>query len=361
MMSQYASVKIVHRGSDRFIGDVEFIGYRSRLFTKADWISNATSPYTCFFFPDFYRVMKKAMRGVDIVQVEQPYLLASTLVLTKAFNTNPLVVLDEHNVDFVMVKSKISSISPGSLLTMSTLPYIFFSENIAVRNASFILCVSDVDRELLVKLYSVPEDRVLVVPNGVNSLKFERANPVNDPALKIGYTVFFHGTMSWYPNLEAAGIIIDYIAPKIPEATFLIAGTDLPTSIIKKVKKMKNVKYLGFLENLEGWIKSSNICIAPVLRGGGTKLKVLEYAAAGKPIVATFKAVEGLPFANKMHALLFQDVGEDFINAIKRVLSDDALAEKLGSNAKQLALKFDWKEIGSNLYNKYESLLGERR
>jgi glycosyltransferase involved in cell wall biosynthesis len=39
---------------------------------------------------------------------------------------------------------------------------------------------------------------------------------------------------------------------------------------------------------------SADICVAPVKRGGGVKLKMLEYMMSGKPIIATKKAVEGI-------------------------------------------------------------------
>jgi glycosyltransferase involved in cell wall biosynthesis len=153
--------------------------------------------------------------------------------------------------------------------------------------------------------------------------------------------------------LEAAQLIIDYIAPKVPEGIFLLAGPYLPQPLIKKIKKINNVKYLGYLRNLESWIKSSRICIAPILRGGGTRLKILEYAAANKPIVATFKAVEGLEMINGIHGLFYKEVNKEFIEGIRRILNDDQLAKELGKNAYLLAKKYDWKVIGERLYSIY--------
>ncbi|MHA1834019.1 MAG: glycosyltransferase, partial [Candidatus Baldrarchaeia archaeon] len=217
VMSKYSSIEIVHQGPNMRVKNLSFVGYEPIFpFNRPHWISRAAGPYVSYAFPDFYRVVKEVVDGVDVVQVEQPYLFTPTLMVMKTLNKNPFIVLDEHNVDFASVKSKINGISLNSLLTTVTLPYVFLSENLAVKSAKLVLCVSHADRELLVKLYGIPESKVLVVPNGVNLSKFEETHPINNPVLKNPYTVFFHGTLSWYPNIEAASIIVDYVAPKVP-------------------------------------------------------------------------------------------------------------------------------------------------
>ena len=252
-------------------------------------------------------------------------------------------------------KSKLGKSIPISLITLLTLPFVFLCEKFATRKAHLILCVSEEDRMSLSRLYRVPPEKIVVIPNGVDVQKFEKALLI--PVLKDKKIVFFHGLYSWYPNLEAAQLIVDYIAPKVPEGLFLLAGSHLPQFLIRKIKSMKNVKYLGYLRNLESWIKSSKVCIAPLLRGGGTRLKILEYAAAGKPIVATYKAIEGLGMKDGVHGLFYRKVDDNFIGGIKQVLKNERLAEELGRNAKKLAEKHDWNVIGDRLYTMYSKLL----
>jgi glycosyltransferase involved in cell wall biosynthesis len=353
-LSNYASIKVLHQGPEMVSENLHFISYTSIFsFNASNWILDAARPYTSYLIPDFFRAAKGVIGNADVVQVEQPYLLIPTLMLTRALGKNPLIVLDEHNVDFLSVKSKIGGVSTSSLLSIATLPYIFMSEKLAVKNADLILCVSRVDQELFMRFYDIPRNKLIIVPNGVEFDRFEKALPANDPLLENNKTIFFHGTLSWYPNLEAVNIIVEYLAPKIPEATFLIAGTNMPLSLVRKIEKTKNVKYLGFLNNLEGWIKSSDVCIAPILRGGGTKLKVLEYAAAGKPIVATYKAVEGLEMRSGVHGLFYRNVNDKYVKGIKLLLEDDLLVKELGRNAQELAKRYDWNVIGKRLYESY--------
>jgi len=325
--------------------------------TTLDDLLNALSPYMSYIYPSLYATLKEALRNVDIVQVEQPFLFVPTLKVMKILGKRPIIILDEHNVEFMTIRSKMKYLSANSLLTALSLPYVFLTEKIATRKANLVLCVSEADKKLISKFYNISKDKLTVIPNGVNLSKIEKTPPVNCTLVKNNRIVFFHGTLSWYPNLEAANLIVDYLAPKIPEATFLIAGASPPLTLIKKIEKTKNVKYLGYVENLEGWIKASDVCVAPILRGGGTRLKVLEYAAAGKPIVATFKAVEGLGMLNNVHGLFYRNVSEEFVDGIRRLLKCDQLAQKLGSNAREIAKKYDWTVIGKKLYDIYSELL----
>ena len=89
-----------------------------------------------------------------------------------------------------------------------------------------------------------------------------------------------------------------------------------------------------------------------------TRLKVLEYLAAGKPIVATFNAVEGLKVINGIHCLLHNDVGEAFVNSINEVINNEKLQSGLSNNALILSKDYDWYSISSSLLSEYEEFLG---
>ena len=64
-------------------------------------------------------------------------------------------------------------------------------------------------------------------------------------------------------------------------------------------------------------LNSSDIGIVPILHGGGTKLKIFDYMGVGLPIVTTKKGIEGIEAKNGQHAIIVDDVNEEFINAIK--------------------------------------------
>jgi len=357
-LAKFSSVKILHRGKkliDKF-QNLHLIGYALiPPLDKSQFLSELMSQYISIISPSFYKKLRILLDNVDIVQIEHPYPAISAFIVMKLLRRKPLIVLDSHNVDFMATRSKLGKSFFISLITLMILPYIFLYEKFATSKSHLILCVSREDSISLSRLYKIPSEKIVIIPNGIDLERFEKAPLIS--TLKGKKIIFFHGLYSWYPNLEAAKLIIDYIAPKVPEGIFLLAGSYLPQPLIERIRRMKNVKYLGYLRNLESWIKSSRVCIAPILRGGGTRLKILEYAAAGKPIVATFKAVEGLGMKNKIHGLFYKEVNEEFIEGVRSVLNGDRLTEELGKNAYSLAKEYDWKVIGERLYSIYKKAL----
>jgi len=359
-LSKRVNVMVLHQGSNMIINKIRFFHYDPFLsFNKSNsLLINVMHSYASSITNSIRKSIETIAltEEIDIIQVEQLYPFPQSLISRNSLDKKILLSLDEHNVEFSTFKSKISGISLNSIYSAFTLPYIKTMESFATHNSDVILCVSRRDSISLEKLYNLNSEKLYVVPNGVDLYSYEKgSHPKNyDDFEKI---IFFHGTLSWYPNLEAANIILNYIAPKIEEATFIICGSNPPKSFLKKTMNVKNVRYLGYVNPLPSYIKSSDICIAPIMRGGGTKLKLLEYAAAGRPIVATYKAVEGLPFIDEKNALLFEKVDEGFIDAIKNLLSDERFSDDLKINAKKLAETFDWSNIASKLYTNYKYLL----
>jgi glycosyltransferase involved in cell wall biosynthesis len=68
--------------------------------------------------------------------------------------------------------------------------------------------------------------------------------------------------------------------------------------------------------------------------GGGTRLKVLEAAAMGVPLVATSLAVEGTNLAPEVHFLQADDE-ESFVKSIQRILADPVAAEQMALRARE--------------------------
>ena len=90
----------------------------------------------------------------------------------------------------------------------------------------------------------------------------------------------------------------------------------------------------------------------PLRAGSGTRLKVLEAAAARVPIVATRLASEGLPFEDGTH-LLHAETPEEFVAALLRLRREPVLASHLAEAAWRLAQEHDWRRIGARLVELY--------
>src|SRR4030095_7177078 len=76
----------------------------------------------------------------------------------------------------------------------------------------------------------------------------------------------------------------------------------------------------------------------PIRTGGGTRIKVIEAAAYGKPIVSTHVGAEGLEFEDGREILL-RDEPQAFADACIELFRDGSLSSSLGQTARAKAIK----------------------
>ena len=159
---------------------------------------------------------------------------------------------------------------------------------------------------------------------------------------------------------RAAQTIINSIAPRFskdnPDTVFLIAGPHPSLQVLQQARCCSNVRILGYVPNLAEHVCAADVCIAPLTTGSGTKLKILEYFAAGKPVVATHKAVEGLGVADGTEGRFCETTGEEFVRAISVALMPGT-SSKLGERARAFAERFEWSTIAKKVIRAYESLM----
>jgi glycosyltransferase involved in cell wall biosynthesis len=214
-----------------------------------------------------------------------------------------------------------------------------------------VVTVSDVDRQLLAALS--PEGRFAVVENGVDVGAFRP-----DPAALEPNALVWMGGFHHYPNYEAIRFFLEDIYPAIKRAhqgvRLYIVGGDVPDRLSKLVADDPSVVVTGFVDDPIPYIQRAAVFIAPILSGGGTKLKVLEAMAAGKAIVSTSVGVEGIDGRDGEHFVV-ADRPEVFTERVVLLLTDRLYRERLGTNARTVAReKYDWAAITEKMSELYE-------
>jgi glycosyltransferase involved in cell wall biosynthesis len=98
----------------------------------------------------------------------------------------------------------------------------------------------------------------------------------------------------------------------------------------------------------------------PLVAGGGTRLKILEAAAAGVPVVSTPIGAEGLEFVPGAEILLREDAA-GFAAAVAGLLADRAAARRqaVAARARVEAL-YDWERIGEEFARELGARAAER-
>jgi polysaccharide biosynthesis protein PslH len=117
------------------------------------------------------------------------------------------------------------------------------------------------------------------------------------------------------------------------------------------------VAVTGRVPDAQAHVDRAAVGVAPLRLGGGVRVKVLEALAAGKPLVATPRALAGIDVTPGEHALVAETDAE-LAGAIAALLEDPGRARRLGEAARGWAAKqLRWEHA----LDEYERLYAELR
>jgi glycosyltransferase involved in cell wall biosynthesis len=296
------------------------------------------------------RVTPEACALIATEVAKKPaYILAHRLPAMHALNstagvTMP-VVFDLDDIEHVIAvrHARQEHSIRNKVFGFATVPNLVAAERRGVSHAARTLVCSQVDAERMRKLFKT--DKIDVIPNAMPLP--ERVVPI--VANKQMLMVAAYG---YDPNADAAEFFITQVLPlvraRVPEAELHLVGAS-PQSIPSFARKPAGVKFLGYAEDLAATYAGSRIIVCPIRYGGGTRVKLVEAAGWGKPIVSTTIGAEGLGMVDGNDALI-ADTPEAFANACVSLLNDDELCRALARSARSLAEQsFDGKRIAEQL------------
>lgn len=284
-----------------------------------------------------------------IYQIEGPYYYP----LLKKLNIKKYV-MNEHNVYWELHQFHAYSLK-NKLYFRLTNRREYLNEIKAIENASHILTCSERDRSIILEHVPSAAGHVSVVPNCVDFESFDdyARHYVFQPG-KVP-KVLFMGTYGYDPNIDALYTICNIIAPGVgPDIQFIAAGKNPP-----QILHPDNVIFTGYVNDLKKAILDSDICIAPLRYGSGTRLKILEYMALGKPVISTSKGAEGIDYADGVNIIIEDDLSKYPVR-IQELIEDEARMRRIGSSAKELIKnKYNWKHYQGDLIQIYERVANE--
>lgn len=230
------------------------------------------------------------------------------------------------------------------------LPALIWGERKAILRARKTFVCSEKDRENLSRVWHLPG--IATVPNAV---RVPDATPIPDTL-----NLLFLGRYSYTPNSNAAEHLIRRIWPRVrqacPGARLIIAGEG-PQEIPCYAERPEGVEFRGFIDDLEELYRTTRVVCCPIQSGGGTRFKIVEAAAYGRPIVASSLGAEGLAMKDN-DSILLRDDPESFAQACILLLQDNHLAARLGERARWEAIRtFDKDNIVKLIRNEITACL----
>lgn len=249
-------------------------------------------------------------------------------------------------------------------------------ERLNLRAAARIFVVSEVERRNLLRA-GVAEEKIVVNPNGVDTLKFRPGIGGELERARLGVAadetlVGFVGTFGpWHGVLALAEAIT--LVPSEARIRFLLVGGGSLRGEVERVlteaQAMERVIFAGVVEHerVPAMLDACDVLASPhvPLADGspffGSPTKLFEYMAMGKGIVASRLGQIGDVLADEETALLVEPGNvRELSAAIVRLAQSKELRERLGAAARAAAIaRHTWGHNAARVLDAYRAWLRE--
>lgn len=317
-------------------------------------VSDLTAGSEIALTPEYLRVLRAATRDADVVILAEPYLLPA---LDGADVALPFVY-DAFNVEADL---KAEVLPPGAAGT-AVYDQVVAVERAASRRAAVITACSRADAGTLAAAVGRPATDARVIPNGTDCAALCPPSPearrrrgeqwvaryrsLDPRASGVTSLAVFFG--SWHPpNLVAAEILIE-LAAAVPEVLFVLGGRHGDAFAARPTPP--NVVFAGVVPDRERdlLLRGAHVALNPMVSGSGTNLKVIEYLAAGVPVVTTDVGARGLDVVNGEHLLVVSP--SRLARAVRTVVDGPAAAAQRAAAGRDLVeRRYDWPGLGDAL------------
>ncbi|MEO8357136.1 MAG: glycosyltransferase family 4 protein [Chloroflexota bacterium] len=232
-----------------------------------------------------------------------------------------------------------------------------------------IICPSNVTRDYIASL-GLSRRLITVIPNGVSPSDFS-ASPLPDREGRVPILLYI-GTLADWQGLE---VVIKSL-PKILEQQAVrlhIVGRGRSRQRKLLLKQIRKLGVEGSVivqpavphHEIPALIAASDICIAPLglndrnVTQGACPIKVLEYMASSRPMIASNMPIVRELVREAVDALLFSpNDPDDLARQVLRLLHDFDLSKRLADSATERVLtKFTWHKAQKKLVKVYDKLL----
>ncbi len=238
-------------------------------------------------------------------------------------------------------------------------------EKKTLKNSHEVIVINDKLKDYVIEMGSDP-DRTYLVRAGVDLERFN--SHIDSDRIRKQYKIeandfvlFFMGWLYDFSGLKEVALDLAKIKEKKPNLKLLIAGEgDLYTEL-KKIQQEYNLQDKIILagwqpyEKIPEFLKISDVCLFPAHDNEVTHnivpIKIYEYMAAGKPVIATRLPGVTNEFGNNNGVIFADEPGEVVKRTVELIKNGDRAEE--GLRAKGFVKRYSW----DNITQDFEAIL----
>ena len=268
---------------------------------------------------------------VDLLQVE--YLQMAPVAIGVPAGRR---VIDLHNVESALVRSyaRTGRVSAAGVLARVEARALAALERNLLPKFDTVVIVSERERSRLPRGLR----DVIVCPNGCDP------DGRGAPEASSTPTAAFVATMGWAPNVDAATWLGHEVWPQVlrrcPDARLLLVGRDPAPSV--RALASSSIEVSGTVDAVRPYLAQARVAVAPLRSGGGTRLKILEALDAGRPVVATSIALDGLEDLTGRGVVVADDATAFAAELSTLLLDPDGAAEMGRAGHDAVAADHSW-------------------
>ena len=221
-----------------------------------------------------------------------------------------------------------------------------------LKSAAKIVCLSQVQKELIATKYTLPLESIVVVPNGVAEAYFINKQ-VGENAIP---RLLFVGRLAAQKNIS---VLIEAVSQMQTSVFLDIVGEgELREDIEALIEKYKlqNVKLHGRKSGKEliELYKSADIFVLPSVKEG-LSLAMLEALAAGLPVVAS-DLPELRQILGECGMLIEDPTATNYAKALDTLLSNKEAMKNLSALSVHKARSYSWENVLDSIEDVYREV-----
>lgn len=302
-------------------------------------------------------LMKKIGNKVDVIHAHD-WLVANAGIGLKHIFRKPLLVT-MHSTEM----------GRRDGLHTTTEKMIHETEAWLTYEAWKVICCSEYMISHVRYVFGLPNDKLVMVPNGVNIHNYDGINDLQTFRAKFALPeekiVLFVGRLVYEKGIHVLINAVPKILAKV-NAKFIIVGSgymkEQLLNIVRSMGLEHKVLFEGFMDEpiLHNLQKCADVSVVPSLFEP-FGIVALEAMAAKSPVVASDTGGLSEIIEHDITGVkVYPNNPDSLAWGITKILQDDAYARYLRDNAyRRVIERYDWEKIAIETKRIYESVLGE--
>lgn len=274
--------------------------------------------------------------GIYLCQLDSA---EAVVVQSKLIHPEAKVVFEVHNIEYDLL----SQLGANN----TAVSYMKIKEIKAIKLSDLVLFRSQQNQELLETVTGdMTNARIYRGCINTNKIRFSK-NKIR------GKNILFLGHLNYAPNIQAVECISKIIAPNV-NAEFFIAGAG--SDKLRGIHHNPNINFLGRIDDLNNLLSKMDIGLAPLTSGSGTRLKILDYMAAGIPVIGTSLSIEGLEKEIRSSMIIENDLTK-YPHIINDLFSNHKLLARYSRKGRKFVDKYrNWDTCIVDIISAYNQM-----